>query len=179
MLKKILLALALVVAVFAAVVALQPSEFRVSRSATIAAAPPDVFAHVNDLGKWQAWSPWAKVDPAAKATFEGPPAGEGAVFKWSGNSEVGEGSMTVIESRPSERVRFRLDFVKPMPGTSYSEFAFAPQGNQTAVTWTMSGHNNFLAKAICMFMNIDRMMGGQFEKGLANLKAVAEGGRPG
>lgn len=179
MLRKSLAVVVLAVAAFAVVVALQPSEYRVSRSTTIAAAPSDVFANVNDLAKWQAWSPWARLDPNAKATFDGPPAGEGAVFKWSGNSEVGEGSMTVVESRPAERVKYRVDFVKPMPGTSYAEFEFKPEGNQTAVTWTMMGQNGFIGRAICMFMNMDRVIGGEFEKGLANLKAVAEGGKPG
>lgn len=179
MLKKILVVVVLAIAAFAVVVALQPSEYRVSRSATIAAAPSDVFANVNDLAKWEAWSPWAKLDPNAKATFEGTATGKGAVFKWSGNSEVGEGSMTVVESRPAERVKYRVDLVKPMPGSSYAEFDFKPQGNQTAVTWTMMGHNGFIGRAICMFMSMDKMIGGQFEKGLANLKAVAEGGKPG
>jgi hypothetical protein len=94
MLRKILLGLAAIIAVFVVVVALQPSEFRITRSAVIASPAPDVFAQVNDFHKWEAWSPWAKLDPAAKAVFEGPPAGKGAVFRWAGNSEVGEGSMT-------------------------------------------------------------------------------------
>ena len=174
MLKKILLGLVAVIAVFAAYVALQPSDYRVTRSATVAAPPTAVFEHVNDFHKWEAWSPWAKIDPAAKATFEGPPAGQGAVFKWSGNSEVGEGTMTVTESRPNEFVRINLEFVKPMPGTSTTEFTFKPQGDQTAVTWSMFGQNTFITRAICMFMNQDEMVGGYFEKGLASLKGVAE-----
>jgi len=175
MLRKILIALALVVVGFIVVVALQPSEFRISRSATISAPPPQVFAQVNDFRKWQAWSPWAKLDPAAKAEFEGPPVGNGAVFRWAGNDQVGEGQMTLIESRQSDLVRIKLDFVKPMAGTSFTEFTFRPQGDQTAVTWVMSGRNdNFLAKAVCLFMNPDKMLGGTFEQGLANLKAVAE-----
>jgi Polyketide cyclase / dehydrase and lipid transport len=175
MLRKILLVVVAVVAVFALVVAVQPSEFRIARSATIAAPPPEVFAQVNDFHRWQDWSPWAKLDPAAKATFEGPVAGEGAIFRWAGNSEVGEGSMTLTESRPSELVRIKVDFVKPMAGTSHNVFTFTPQGGSTGVTWTMSGRNdNFFAKAVCMFMNPDKMLGDYFEKGLANLKAVSE-----
>lgn len=177
MLKKIMLVLAILLAGFAAYVALQPSDFRVTRSATIQAPAADVFAHVNDLHKWQDWSPWAKLDPAAKATFEGPPAGPGAVFKWDGNSQVGAGTMTVTESRPSELVRIKLDFVKPMPGTSTTEFTFRPQGNQTTVTWAMFGQNNFPSRAICMFMNQDKMVGGAFEQGLASMKAIVEGAR--
>lgn len=174
MLQKILLGLAAIIAVFIAVVALQPSEYRVARSAVIAAPPGDVFAQVNDFHKWEAWSPWAKLDPAAKAVFEGPPAGPGAVFKWAGNSDVGEGTMTLTESRPSELIRISLEFVKPMAGTSLTEFTFKPQGEQTEVTWVMTGHNNFISRAVCMFMNMDKMVGGQFEKGLANLKTVVE-----
>jgi hypothetical protein len=170
MLKKILIGLVAVVAVFAIVVAMQPSEYCVTRSTTVSAPAPDVFAQVNDFHNWDAWSPWAKLDPAAKATFEGPPAGQGAVFAWSGNDKIGEGRMTLTESRPAELVRIKIDFVKPFAGTSTSEFTFKPAGNQTAVTWIMSGQNNFIARAMCLFVSI----GGEFEKGLAQMKSVAE-----
>jgi hypothetical protein len=175
--KKILFALALLLAILAVVVALQPDEFRVSRSAAVAAAPEQVFAQVNDFHNWEAWSPWAKLDPNAKATFEGPHAGEGAVFIWAGNNEVGEGRMTLTQSRPSELIRIKLDFVKPMEGTSDVEFTFKPENNGTLVTWTMSGRNNFISKAVCLFLNQDKMLGAYFEKGLANLKSVAETAR--
>jgi Polyketide cyclase / dehydrase and lipid transport len=177
MIKKVLIALAVIVVVFIAVVAMQPSEFRVARSAIIRAPVPDVFSQVNDFHSWQAWSPWAKLDPTAKASFEGPRAGAGAVFAWAGNDKIGEGRMTLTESRPSELIRIKLDFVKPMEGTSIAEFTFKPEGDQTAVTWTMTGHNNFIAKAVCLFMNLDKMVGGDFEKGLANLKSVVEAAR--
>jgi Polyketide cyclase / dehydrase and lipid transport len=175
MLKKILIGLAAIVVAFVAFVAMQPSEYRVARSATIAAPAPAVFAQVNDFHNWEGWSPWAKLDPDAKATFEGPNAGTGAVFNWSGNDKVGEGRMTLTESRPAELIRIKLDFVKPMEGTSIAEFAFAPQGDHTAVTWSMSGHNNFIGRAVCLFVNMDKTLGAEFEKGLANLKAVVEG----
>jgi hypothetical protein len=174
MFKKILIAIAVIVVVFVIIVALQPSDFRVARSATIAAPAPAVFAQVNDFHKWEAWSPWAKLDPAAKNSFEGPPAGIGAIFRWAGNHEVGEGSMTIIESRPSELVRIKLEFLKPFAGTNTAEFNFKPEGNQTAVTWIMEGRNNFIAKAFCLFMSMDKMVGGQFEKGLASMKSVVE-----
>ena len=134
MLKKILIALAAIVLIFVVVVALQPSEFQMDRSTTIAAPQADVFAQVNDFHKWEAWSPWAKLDPAAKIAFEGPPEGEGTVMTWSGNSEVGEGKMTLTESRPNELVKTRVDMVKPFKGTSTSEFIFKPEGDRTAVT---------------------------------------------
>jgi hypothetical protein len=174
LLKKILVVLAAFVLVFAGVVALQPSEFRVVRSTTISAPASDVFAQVNDFHNWEAWSPWAKLDPAAKNSFKGPSAGTGAVFKWSGNDQVGEGSMTLTESRPSEQIRIKLEFVRPFEDTSMAEFTFTPEGNQTMVTWSMIGRKNFISKAVCLFMNMDKMLGGDFEKGLAQLKSVVE-----
>ena len=174
MLVKILIALAVIAIAFVVVVAMQPSEFRVARTATIAAPAPVVFAQVNDFHKWEAWNPWAKLDPAMKQTYEGALAGTGAIYTWAGNSEVGEGRMTLTESRPSDLIRIKLDFLKPFPGTSTAEFTFKPEGNQTAVVWSMAGTNNFMAKAVCLFMSMDRMIGGQFEKGLAQVKAVAE-----
>jgi uncharacterized protein YndB with AHSA1/START domain len=174
MLTKILLALVGLVAAAAVVVAVQPSEFRVTRMATMAAPPATVFAQVNDLHSWKAWSPWAKRDPAMRETFEGPPAGAGAVFRWAGNREVGEGSLTITESRPGELVRIRLDFLKPFAGTSTAEFTFRAEGSGTVVTWSIAGEKNFMAKAIHLVMNMDRMIGRDFDEGLARMKAVAE-----
>ena len=174
MLKKILLGIAVIVVVFVIIVALQPAEYHVARTATIAAPAEVVFAQVNELKKWEAWSPWVKIDPAMKQTYEGPASGTGAISRWAGNNQVGEGSMTITESRPNELIRFNLEFIKPMAGTSTSEFSFKPEGNQTTVTWSMSGRNNFSAKAMCMFMNMDKMVGGDFERGLAQMKSVAE-----
>src|SRR5262245_14968771 len=174
MLKKILIAIAVIMVVFVIIVALQPAEFRVSRTASIAAPAEAVFAQVNELKKWEAWSPWTKIDPAMKQTYEGPAAGTGAISRWAGNSQVGEGSMTITESRPNELIRFNLEFIKPMAGTSTAEFNFQPEGNQTRVTWSMSGKNNFIAKAMCLFLNMDKMIGGEFEKGLAQMKSIAE-----
>jgi hypothetical protein len=173
--KKVLIAflvLVVIVAGFAGVVAMQPAEFRVERTALIPAPPSDVFAQVNDFNNWEAWSPWSKLDPSAKNSLEGPPSGTGAIFKWSGNNEVGEGSMTITESRPHELIRIQLHFVKPMEGTSTTEFTFKPEGSQTAVTWSMYGQNDFISKAFCLFMNMDRMIGDKFEEGLASLSAA-------
>jgi hypothetical protein len=174
MLKVILLAVVAVVVVFAVIVAMRPSDFRVARSARIAAPPDVVFAQVNDLHKWEAWSPWAKIDPAAKTSYAGPAAGTGASFAWSGNNNLGEGRMTISESRPSDLIRFSLEFLRPFKGNSTAEFTFKPDGNETVVTWAMSGKNHFIAKAIGLFINCDKMVGCQFEKGLADLKGVAE-----
>jgi len=173
-LKLILFSIAAIIGVFLVIVALQPGDFRVSRSAIIAAPAAEIFPHVNQLKKWDAWSPWMKLDPNAKSSFEGPPAGKGATMSWAGNNQVGEGKMTITESRPSELVQFHLEFYKPMAGTSDAEFSFKPAGNQTTVTWTMMGKNNFIGKAMCLFMNMDKMVGGQFEQGLTSMKAIVE-----
>jgi uncharacterized protein YndB with AHSA1/START domain len=174
MLRNVLVVLLILVAVFAGIVALQPSTYHVERSATMAAPPSEVFSQVNDFHKWDAWSPWAKLDPAARYTYEGPAAGKGAIIRWAGNHEVGEGSMTILESRPNELVRIQLAFVKPFEDTATTEFTFKPQGDQTVVTWSMSGKKNFLGKAFCLFMNMDKMIGEKYDEGLANMKAVVE-----
>jgi len=177
MLLKILIPVAVIVFGFLVVVAMQPADFRVTRTATIAAPAAAVFAQVNDFHNWQGWSPWEKMDPAMKRTYEGAPVGTGAIYAWVGNKEVGEGRMTVTESRPNELIRIKLEFVKPFRATNVAEFSFEPRGDQTAVTWTMTGEKNFLTKAIHLFMNIDRMVGGSFETGLAQMKALVEGVR--
>jgi hypothetical protein len=173
MLIKILLVLAALVAVFLIVAAFQPDSFRVERSATISAPPAIVFAQVNDLHAWQEFSPWAKLDPEAKNTYEGPRAGPGAAFAWSGSSKIGQGRMTITESRPNELVRMKLDFIKPMESTSTAEFTFKADGDSTLVAWSMSGKNNFIGKVFCLVMNMDKTVGGDFEKGLANLNTQA------
>ena len=173
-LKYVVSALLVLVAGFAGIVALQPSDFRVVRSAAIAAPPEAVFSQVNDLHRWEAWSPWAKLDPKAKNSYEGPPAGVGAAFSWAGNMEVGEGRMTITESRPKDLIRMNLEFIKPIKAANLTEFTFRPEGNLTVVAWTMSGKNNFLSKAVGLFMDCDKMVGGQFEKGLAQIKSIAE-----
>jgi len=178
MLKKLLLALVTVIVLLAVLVVMQPTEFHVTREATIAAPPDVVFDQINNLHKWQEWSPWAKLDPNCKITYEGPDSGKGAVFGWSGNNEVGEGKMTIVESKPGELVTFRLEFVKPFAGTNLAQFKLLPQGAGTNVEWSMTGDKNFLMKAIGLFMNCDKMLGPQFEKGLAQLKAVSEAAAP-
>ena len=178
MIKKIILGIVILVvvlvAVCAIVVALQPSHYQVERSATINAPAPIVFAQVNDFHKWEAWSPWAKLDPVMKQSYEGAPAGNGAVYNWSGNSQVGEGRMTITESHPSDLIKIKLEFIKPFTATNATDFTFTPQGNQTNVKWTMSGDNNFVGKAFGLIMNMDKTIGGDFEKGLTQMKTVAE-----
>ncbi len=174
MLLKILIGLVVVIVALVIVIALRPSDFRITRSATIAAPAGTIFPHVNDLHQWEAWSPWDKLDPNMKKTYEGAPSGVGASYSWTGNNQVGEGKVTITESRPSELVGLRLDFVKPFAGTNAVEFTFVPQGSDTVVTWTMTGKYNFVCKAIGLFMDMDKMCGDQFNQGLAQLKSVAE-----
>ncbi len=176
MLKKILIALVLVVTVFIIVVALQPADFRITRSIVIDAPPAVVFNQVDDFRAWKAWSPWAKIDPDMKETFEGPARGKGAVYAWAGNKDVGEGRMTITQSRPSEYVEINLEFLKPFAATNTTEFNVKDDAGRTQVTWSMHGKNSFMSKAVCLFMDMDKVVGADFEKGLAQMKSLAESG---
>ena len=170
----ILIILAVAIAGLLALIASRPSQYRVERSATISTPPDVVFAQVNELRKWEAWSPWAKKDPNAKMTYQGPAEGAGSVMSWDGNKEVGSGRMTILESKPHESVRIKLEFFKPFAGLATASFSFQPQADGTKVTWGMVGESNFLGKAICLVMDMDKMIGGDFEKGLAGMKSVSE-----
>jgi uncharacterized protein YndB with AHSA1/START domain len=176
MLKKILLGLALVIALILVVAAFQPGEFSVQRSLAIAAPPAALFDQVNDHRKFLVWNPWMKLDPNVKNTFSGPASGIGSVCSWQGNRDVGAGSSTIIASKPGELVRLRMDWKEPMEGTSTVDFTFKPEGARTLVTWHIYGTNDYRGKVMCLFMNMDRMIGGQFELGLANLKTLVEDG---
>src|SRR5687767_12109132 len=174
MVLKILVSVAVIVGGAVALIAMQPSEFRVVRTATMRAPASAVFAQINDFHNWQAWSPWARRDPAMKQTYEGAAAGEGAIYSWVGNREVGTGRMTLVESRPGERIRIALEFFEPFAATSTAEFTFEPEGHDTVVTWSMTGRNNFIAKGIGLAMNMDTMIGSDFDRGLAAMQSVAE-----
>lgn len=170
----LLIALGLV-ALLLLIIAFQPPTFRITRRATITAPAATVFGLINDFHEWAQWSPWAKLDPQMKLTFDGPPSGVGSIYHWLGDKKVGEGRMTLTENRVPEFVRIRLEFIKPFQAVNTTEFLLQPEGSQTAVTWTMAGTHNFLSKAFALLMNMDRKVGGDFEKGLAQMKAVAEG----
>lgn len=174
MLVKILLVIAALIAVFLIIAALQPAEYRVERSMRISAPASVVFVQVNDLHQYQLWNPWAKFDPAAKYTHSGPPSGTGAALAWAGNSKIGEGRMTIVESRPNVLVRMKLEFIKPFASVATTDFAFAQDGDQTVVTWSMHGAKNFMSKVFGLIMSMDKMIGGQFEEGLTTLKSIAE-----
>ena len=174
MLKIILIALPLVFAVLGTIVALQSSEFRVVRSAILSAPAQALFALVNDFHRWEAWSPWEKLDPALERSYDGAPAGVGTVYSWVGNNQVGEGRMTILESHPNDLIRIKLEFLKPFAATHTADFTFKPEGDRTRVTWNMFGEKNFLSKAIGLFMNMDKMIGDNFEQGLAQLESAAK-----
>lgn len=174
MVKKLLLVLLLLVGVFVAVVSTRPASYRVTRSTTIAAPPEKVFALINDYHQWAAWSPWARLDPNMKVTYDGPASGVGSSYQWTGNSAVGEGRMTTLESRPGEYVKIKLEFLKPFESNSIAEFALKPEGSGTVVSWDMTGQADFMTKAFTLFSSMDSMVGPDFEKGLQQLKARAE-----
>lgn len=174
MLRRILIGVALLVAVLLIVIATRPATYRVERSTRIAAPPDVVFALVNDFHLFDLWSPWSKLDPAMKTTYGGPASGVGATYAWSGDSKVGEGTMTITESRPAQKVGIRLEFIKPMPGVTQTDFVFRPEGGGTQVSWVMTGTNDFLGKAFSLVADMDAMIGKDFDKGLASMRALAE-----
>jgi hypothetical protein len=178
MLVRILAAVGSLLVALLVIIAMQPDYFTLTRSTTVAASPQAVFAQVNDFHAWPKWSPWAKLDPSMKSTYTGPESGVGASYAWMGNEQVGEGKMTIIKAQPFERIDISLEFISPMAATNLTEFTFKPEGENTLVTWTMSGKNNFIAKAFHLFIDMDKMVGDDFEKGLAQLKTTVESSRP-
>jgi len=173
MIKKILVGLLVVIVIFLIVVALRPADFRVERSLTIAAPAQTLFEQVNDHHKFAVWNPFLKLDPNVKNTFSGPDSGVGAVCAWDGNKDIVSGSSTTTESKPGELVRMRMDWLRPMTGVATVDFTFKPDGDKTVVTWAMYGKNGFMGKAVSLFMDCDKMVGPQFEQGLADLGKVA------
>ncbi len=150
----------------------QPDEFRVVRSATVKAPREKVFAIIEDFARWPDWSPWEKLDPAMKRERSGAARGKGAVYAWDG-AKVGAGRMEILEADAPAKVLIKLDFLKPFEAHNTAEFDLAAEGPDTRVTWAMSGRNTFIAKVMHVFMDMDKMIGGDFEKGLANMQAAA------
>lgn len=176
MFKKTVIALAAVIGGFLCYVATLPDTYLLARSTVIATPPEAVYAHLEDFRKWQAWSPWAARDSQARATFSGEAKGRGAVFEWDGNKEVGAGRMTIMQGRPNVGLNIKLDFTKPYTSTSNVSFLLKPDAGGTRVTWSMSGRQSYLEKVFCTLMGgLDRVVGPDYERGLANLKGVAEG----
>jgi uncharacterized protein YndB with AHSA1/START domain len=164
----------LAIAVVAIYAATKPDSFTVRRSLAIKAPPEKIFALITDLHGWRAWSPYEAKDPAMKRTFSGAPSGNGAVYEWDGNSQVGQGRMEIVDTAPPAKVLIKLDFIRPFEGHNTAEFALAPQGDTTTVTWSMYGPARYITKVMSTLFDLDKMIGNDFEAGLANLKAVAE-----
>jgi uncharacterized protein YndB with AHSA1/START domain len=166
--------LALAIAIVLIVAANKSDIFRVQRSLTIKAPPDKLFALIDDFHLWARWSPWEVKDPAMKRTFSGTTSGKGAVYAWDGNKNVGSGRMEILESATPSTIVIKLDFFKPFEGHNTAEFTISPQGGATMVNWVMHGPASFMSKVMQVFINLDRMIGKDFEQGLANLKELAE-----
>ena len=171
-----IIALIVVVLITAVLIyaATKPDTFRVQRSISIKAQPEKIFPLINDFQSWMAWSPWEKMDPMLKRTYSGSVQGQGAVYEWDGNNKVGTGRMEIIEIAPPSKVLIKLDFIKPFEGHNIAEFTLEGHGDSTNVTWAMFGPAAYMAKVMSLFMDCDKMVGPQFETGLANMKAVTE-----
>jgi len=173
MVRKILVALVVAIAAVLAVAALQPDSFSLQRSTSIAATPERLYPLIADMKAFNTWNPWLRKDPSSELTYQGQPGGVGSAYAWR-SAQLGAGRMEVTELAPNGRVAMKLQFFEPMAATNAVVFSLQPQGTQTGVTWTMSGPMPYLSKLICLFVSMDRMVGPDFEAGLANLKAEAE-----
>jgi len=174
MLKKIAVAIVVLIAALLVYAATQPDTFRVERSATMKAPPETIYAVLSNFQKWGSWSPWEKKDPAMKRTFGETTSGKGAKYAWEGNKEVGKGSMEIVEATPPSRLVLRLDFLEPFEAHNMVEYTLTPVDGATTVNWALHGPMPYLSKVMCIFVSMDSMVGKDFETGLANLKAVVE-----
>jgi K+-transporting ATPase KdpF subunit len=167
----VIVAAIVIVLVYAAT---RPDTFRIARTTTINAPPEKIFAFISDFRKWPAWSPYEKMDPAMTRVMSGPATGVGSVYEWNGNKKVGQGRMEVIQMAPPSKITIKLDFFKPFEAHNTAEFVVEPKGGATAVTWAMHGPSPFMIKVMGIFCDMDKMVGKDFETGLANLRAAAE-----
>ena len=174
MIKRLAIVVVGLVAALLAFAATRPDTFRVQRATSIKAPPEKIYPLIDDFHRWGSWSPWEKMDPTMKRTLSGPASGKGAVYEWDGNGNVGKGRMEITDASPPSKVTIRLDFIKPLEGHDIAEFTLEPKGDSTHVTWDMHGPNPYVAKVMSIFVSMDRMVGKQFETGLADLKTVAE-----
>jgi uncharacterized protein YndB with AHSA1/START domain len=172
--KIVIIIIVVLVAVILVLASTKPDAFRVQRATSIKAPPEKIFALVNDLRSWRAWSPYEKKDAAMKRTLSGATDGTGAVYEWEGNKNVGKGRMEITDASPSSKVTLKLDFVKPFEAHNIVEFTLEPNGDSTHVTWAIHGPSPYISKVMSIFINMDSMIGKDFEAGLANLKTVAE-----
>ncbi len=170
----IVAALLIAVAGILGYAAMQPDDFRIARSTIIKAPPEKIYPLMSDFRRGAEWSPYEKKDPNMKRSFSGPASGKGAIYTFDGNSDVGAGRLEITDATPPSKVVLRLDMVKPFEGSNIIEYAILPKGDGSEVTWSMHGQQPLVARAICLFFNMDKMVGADFEQGLASLKAVAE-----
>lgn len=173
MLKTIALVAAIALGVLLVVAATRPDNFRVQRTATIKAPPDKLYPLINDMRVFNTWNPYNLKDPNIQGEYQGPPAGPGAVYRFAGNKDVGKGSIAIVDTAPT-RVTMKLDMIEPFEGHNIVEFTLAPKGDATDVTWAMHGPSPFMARLVGLFMDMDTMIGRDFEDGLTNLKARAE-----
>ena len=173
MFKIILIIVVVLIVAVLVFAATRPGTFKVERAATIKAPPEKILALINDFRRWAVWSPWEKLDPALERSYSGAASGPGAVYAWQGNNKVGQGRMEIMASS-SSATTIKLDFIKPFEAHNIADFTLLPQGDSTVLTWAMHGPKPYMAKLMHMFFNMDKLVGGDFERGLANLKAAAE-----
>lgn len=174
MIRTVAVIIALLVAAILIYAATRPDAFRIERSTSIKAPPEKVFALINDFHQWETWSPWEKIDPEIKRTYSGALSGKGAVYAWSGNKDIGQGRMEIIESSSPASVVLKLDFITPFEAHNTVEFTLVAQGNSTTVTQAMYGPSPFISKLMGLFFSMEKMVGEKYEEGLANLKLIAE-----
>jgi uncharacterized protein YndB with AHSA1/START domain len=173
-LKTIGIVVLVVIAAALIFAATKPDNFRIERSTQIKAPAAKVFALINDFHQWEAWSPWEKIDPALKRTYGGAASGTGAVYEWSGNKDIGQGRMEIVESTPASKVALKLDFMKPFEAHNMVEFTLAEQGGATTLTQAMYGPSPYMSKVMSLFFSMEKMVGPKYEEGLASIKAIAE-----
>ncbi len=174
MIKKLFALLLIAIVVVLGIAMTKPDHVEVVREARIKAKPEKIYPLIEDFHEWAKWSPWEKLDPAMKRTFGGPQKGVGATYEWEGNKDVGKGKMELTAAKPSSQIDVNLDFIEPFEGHDKVVFTLTPEGEETVVKWSMGGPANFMSKVMCVFVDMDKMVGGDFEKGLANLKAATE-----
>lgn len=174
MLKKIALAVLAIIVIILGMAAMKPDTFSVKRVVSIKAPPEKIAPLLTDFHQWASWSPWEHLDPAMKRTFSGAPSGKGAIYEWEGNKDVGKGRMEILDASTPAKTVIKLDFLQPFESHNTTEFTLVPQGDMTQVSWDMSGPMPFISKIMSVFASMDSMIGKDFEKGLANMKAAAE-----
>ena len=173
MLLYVLYVIGAVVALILGFAATRPNSFRIERSSSVKAAPDRITANINDFHRWSEWSPWEHLDPAMKRTYAGSVNGKGAVYEWTGNKKVGAGRMEILDVAP-EKITIKLDFYRPFKAENITEFILTPADGDTRVTWALQGPSPFISKVFGLFMNMDKMVGADFERGLSGLKQVSE-----